>query len=425
MLDGRAPPPSGLPPPSATQSISPGPTPAPRRSAPLTKANPNKDVGGNGSFWAGAINGLGGVTSVHRMVAPELTPMASVLAGKAPRTWGMPLFTASLGTLPGHGARSPQDNINPNMNSRSPVSTGSSSPPSSQSEMESTSSEGESSSSPNSTPPQSPPLNLISNLQATQLQQQQPWSGFGDINPFTIKTLDAYRMQLWSKMAAAGHVPAQPPTQQQQQQQQQQQALFNTYSNGSNLTGHLRPAFFDTPEAGASAGAKKANASSLSALLAGKTASNLAASSSSSTPSSVPSTSPNPKADAQYAAAAASLVSRMSSAFRDAFTQPSASPASSSPAAKAWDMDKVRKVLEGKAVLKVVDVDQLSPVGLKKSPLLRARSVDPSLEEKMSRLSLNMSTGLSREDREVDSTLSPLVHGPSAMKPSAFKTLLK
>ncbi|KAG8918267.1 hypothetical protein FRC00_012651, partial [Tulasnella sp. 408] len=141
---------------------------------------------------------------------------------------------------------------------------------------------------------------------------------------------------------------------------------------------------------------------------------------------------------AQQYAAAASLVSRMSSAFSNAFAQPSTSSSTASTsasAARAWDMEKVRKVLEGKAVLKVVDVDQLQPPAapsatvasssaLKKSPLLRAKSVDPGLEEKMSRLSLNMTTGLSREDREADSSLTPLAH-PSAMKPSAFKTLLK
>ncbi|KIO33761.1 hypothetical protein M407DRAFT_17372 [Tulasnella calospora MUT 4182] len=439
MLDGRAPLPTGLPPPSATSSISPGPS---RRSAatPLTKANPNKDVGGSGSFWGGAI-GMGGVTSVHTMVVPEFPVMANVLAGKGPRNWGLPLSTATLGTLPGHSARHSQDNINPNMNLRptaSPVSSSSTSS-SSSSEGESPSS-GSSSESPISTPPQSPPLNLISNN--TNLQQQ-PWNGVSDINPFTIKTLDSYRMQLWSKMAAAGHVP------QQQQPSLQQQALFNTYSTSaaggpSSLAGHLRPAFFDTPDSSASASSsssssKKPN-SSLSALLAGKTASNLAASSSATLPSS--SSSASPAQQAQQYAAAASLVSRMSSAFRDAFAQPSASSSSltsssssSASAAKAWDMEKVRKVLEGKAVLKVVDVDQLQPPAaptavaaassaLKKSPMLRAKSVDPGLEEKMSRLSLNMTTGLSREDREVDSSLTPLAH-PSAMKPSAFKTLLK
>lgn len=414
MLNG-APIPAGLPPPSATSSISPGPTPAPttRRTATLAKANPNKDVGGSGSFWGGAASSsLGGVTSVHRMVVPEFPPLA--LAGKTARNWNtFPLSTATLGTLPGHAMRLAQDNINPNMNTPRTTTTSSSS---SSSSSEGASSPASSSESTISTPPQSPPLNLISTT--------QPWNGFGDINPFTIKTLDGYRMQLWSKMAAAGHVP---PAQQQQPTQQQQQQLFNTYSSG--LTGQLRPAFFDTPESSASgSSSKKASSSSLSAILAGKTASNLAASSSSSHPA--PPTSPNPKAaalptnaqQAAAAAAAASLVTRMSSAFRDAFAQ---------PASKSWDVEKVKKVLEGKAVLKVVDVDQLhhmhvptatSTAVMKKSPLLRAKSVDPGLEEKMSRLSLNMSTGLSREDREVDSML---LAAPSAMKTSAFKTLLK
>lgn len=437
MLEGRAPLPTGLPPPSATSSISPGPS---RRPAPLTKANPNKDVGGSGSFWGGAI-GMGGVTSVHTMVVPEFPVMANVLAGKGPRNWGLPLSTATLGTLPGHGARLPQDNINPNMNLRTTASPVSSSTSGSSSEGESPSS-GSSSESPISTPPQSPPLNLISN----NTNLQQPWSGVSDINPFTIKTLDSYRMQLWSKMAAAGHVPQQPL--------QQQQALFNTYSTSvaggtSSLANQLRPAFFDTPDSSsASASSSKKPNSSLSALLAGKTASSLATSSHCPTPPTSPNAKPatlpsgssaSSAQQAQQYAAAASLVSRMSSAFSNAFAQPSTSSSStastSASAARAWDMEKVRKVLEGKAVLKVVDVDQLQPPAapsatiatssaLKKSPLLRAKSVDPGLEEKMSRLSLNMTTGLSREDREVDSSLTPLAH-PSAMKPSAFKTLLK
>ena len=73
----------------------------------------------------------------------------------------------------------------------------------------------------------------------------------------------------------------------------------------------------------------------------------------------------------------------MGSAFWDAF---SGSSSSSSPslggngggAPKSWDADKVRRVLEGKAVVRVVDVDQVTPPG---SPSVRAvtpSSVKPS-----------------------------------------------
>jgi bZIP-type transcription factor MBZ1 len=71
-----------------------------------------------------------------------------------------------------------------------------------------------------------------------------------------------------------------------------------------------------------------------------------------------------------YAAAIATtasqtLLGKLGSAFWDAFSGSSGSGASSS---KAWDADKVRKVLEGKAVVKVVDVEPEMPKTPKMSP---------------------------------------------------------
>jgi bZIP-type transcription factor MBZ1 len=75
-----------------------------------------------------------------------------------------------------------------------------------------------------------------------------------------------------------------------------------------------------------------------------------------------------------YAALASqTLLGKLGSAFWDAFsggsTSPSASTASSFGSAagganvmsRQWDADKVRKVLEGKAVVRVVDVVESNP----------------------------------------------------------------
>ncbi|KZP02802.1 hypothetical protein FIBSPDRAFT_969601 [Athelia psychrophila] len=237
------------------------------------------------------------------------------------------------------------------------------------------------------------------------------FDAFADMNPFTLKTLDAYRMQLWGKMAAQGHLyqqqqqfaqlhqhqqqpqsqhqqPQSPQQQQQQQQQMLQQQLNATQQQQqqqqqqiSGLAQAMRPAFFR--DAG------------LAGMLAGK-----GATSSSSSPSSISSSSaayPSPpgtpklsaaaagaraeresmQRDAMYAALASqTLLGKLGNAFWDAFSgssssssslpgsssaSPSSSPFSSSSSGKQWDAEKVRKVLEGKAVVRVVDVEQPAP----------------------------------------------------------------
>jgi hypothetical protein len=64
---------------------------------------------------------------------------------------------------------------------------------------------------------------------------------------------------------------------------------------------------------------------------------------------------------AMYATLASqTLLKRMGSAFWEAFSgSPGASPSSSSTS-RGWDVEKVRRVLEGKAVVRVVDVDGAS-----------------------------------------------------------------
>jgi len=69
-------------------------------------------------------------------------------------------------------------------------------------------------------------------------------------------------------------------------------------------------------------------------------------------------------------------------------------------------MDKVRKVLEGKAVLRVVDIEVKKEVGI---------------EERMRQLSLN--TGLSKEDREVDASLVPAANAGPCKSSALFKSL--
>jgi hypothetical protein len=180
------------------------------------------------------------------------------------------------------------------------------------------------------------------------------FDAFMDMNPFTLKTLDAYRMQLWGRMA----VQNQQYQHQQQQQHQHQQQL-------TGLAKDLQPRFFR-------------DAQGLSGLLSGK-----ASASGATTPPSSPSMTAKDwrdkererevqQRDAMYAAAIASqtLLGKLGSAFWDAFSgsQAVASSASNSPhigtssggPSKQWDADKVRRVLEGKAVVRVVDVESPS-----------------------------------------------------------------
>ena len=60
------------------------------------------------------------------------------------------------------------------------------------------------------------------------------------------------------------------------------------------------------------------------------------------------------------AMASQTVVRKLGNAFWDAFTGSSSSSFSSSSSRGDWDADKVRKVLEGKAVLRVVDVEPIT-----------------------------------------------------------------
>ncbi|KAI0072164.1 hypothetical protein K474DRAFT_1668174 [Panus rudis PR-1116 ss-1] len=340
LLEGRGnidtpilPPPAPLPAVSAAEllastSSSPA-SPQKTPKSPLLTPNTQKDLPtsprlGARSFWGGAAGGLGsfgGITPVHTTFIPE---WSSVLSGKP---------------LASNAERRPsmlQENINPMLNTSLPSTMA-----------------GFNMGQEKKTP------------QPTQQQQQQgekipaPWNNnfdmFADRNVFTLKSMEDFRMQLWTRMG--------------QQQAQLRSLQKDASSHNSNtqtqqptgLAGNLRPHYFATKTSPA-----------LAALLSGKT-NTLASSSSASSsyptpppsppmrtvsPSTTASSRQAPTAEQQQAMLAAvasqTLVKKLGSAFWDAF---SGSSSSSAHTQKGWDADKVRKVLEGKAVVKVVDVE--------------------------------------------------------------------
>jgi len=317
-----------LPPPAL---LSPASTPsvAARASSPLLTPNTQKDLPtsprlGVRGFWGGAAAGMGGgYTPVHTTFVPPLSVSSAVLARKH-HTPSPPIL------LP----LQPQENINPALNAPPP---------------------------PVRVP--SPPIinpSPFVNASANKINGLGGVGGgfdaFADMNPFTLKTLDAYRMQLWGKMAAQNHLYQHQ--QQQQQQPQQPQQL-------SGLARELRPQFF-----------RDAHGFS-GPLLAGKASFSSAAY---PTPPASPLLGPHKghgqrekekevQRDAMYAALASqTLLGKLGSAFWDAFSGGSSSSPSSSSLHSSvgggafnrqWDADKVRKVLEGKAVVRVVDVENV------------------------------------------------------------------
>jgi len=193
------------------------------------------------------------------------------------------------------------------------------------------------------------------------------FDGFADLNPFTMKTLDAYRMHLWGKMAAQQHM------------QHQGSSNLSHVQQPSGLAATMRPHFFN--------GAVKSNLPIASSSLSGKQ--------SKSALLSYPTPPASPLAkdrdiqrekDQAMLAAVASqtIVRKLGSAFWEAFsgssTATTASPSSSSsstsfsssssssPGHGAWDTDKVQKVLAGKAVLRVVDVEPTTATAKVRSP---------------------------------------------------------
>ncbi|CCL98042.1 uncharacterized protein FIBRA_00036 [Fibroporia radiculosa] len=315
LLEGRGrsdtpilPPPAPLPaiPAAVLASSNANPTTPTQAKSTLPTPNTQKDlptsprIGARG-FWGGAANtGLGGFgfTPVHTTLVPE---WGSVFAGK-------PLAGATV------GRRSPslQENINPLLNAASP--------------------------------------------DRAKEQQQQQWGvleSFLDSNPFTMKTLDPYRMQLWRNMAAQQHL-----RQQQAQQASGASPSPSPLSSPTGLASGLRPHYF----------AKQAPV--LSTLLSGKSA----ASSYPTPPNSPPLGSsainataskshpmPTPEQAILASMASQTLVRKLGSAFWDAFAaRPAGVPANGRRAPQELDAEKVRRIMEGSAVLRVVDVEPQS-----------------------------------------------------------------
>ena len=345
------------------------------QSSPLLTANTQKDLPsspriGGPRFWGGVGLG-GGVTPVHTTIVPDIS------------------------TILRNGL---QENMNPSLNVMRDSSAGNGVAPN---------------------------------------KTLGGFDGFADLNPFTMKTLDAYvsspfflcgilisrnsyRMHLWGKMAA------------QQQMHQQNQALQN-HQNPSGLASNLRPHFFSA--------SPKSNlpplsgyGSTLSALLSGKH--NVPYSSSSAYPT--PPTSPLllPKAgispsssnsssslsssqkEQQHAMLAAmasqTLFRKLGNAVWDAFIGSPTHSSSSSSSRGDWDADKVRKVLEGKAVLRVVDVE---PATVKTAAATSASVSAPSPSPKRvaSRSSLGQSRSTVASTSSASSNLPHVTEDSSKM----------
>ncbi|KAF8804442.1 hypothetical protein BYT27DRAFT_7106460 [Phlegmacium glaucopus] len=328
LLDGRGgpinlPPPAPLPEHSAAETLATSNTNISTsvvQSSPLVTANTQKDLPSSPRmtgprFWGGVGMG-GGITPVHTTLVPDIS------------------------TIVRNGL---QENMNPSLNTLRGNSAGN---------------------------------GIVSN-------KGLGFDGFADLNPFTMKTLDAYRMHLWGKMAA-------------QQQIHQQNQTSQTPQNPSGLASKMRPHFF-APSPKANLLPSSSYGSTLSALLSGKhnipyTTSlststyptpptsplllpkggaslplsllpSLPSSQSSLAPSSSSSSQKEREKEQQHAMLAAiasqTVCRKLGNAFWDAFTGSSSASTSSSSSTSHgdWDADKVRKVLEGKAVLRVVDVE--------------------------------------------------------------------
>ncbi|KAF8325769.1 uncharacterized protein EI90DRAFT_3018854 [Cantharellus anzutake] len=257
-----------------------------------------------------------------------------------------------------------------------------------------------------------------------------------DVNPFTIKSTDDYRMHLWAQLTREASA-----RKQQQQQQSQLHSItgqihplpgagMNNAPVTNGLLEALKPAWHVASGVTGEKDGKTPSSpkSTLAALLSGKTTSPT-----SSTPSSPwgllsPPSSPRSSVSSlhltpqqqqhqptqQQALAATlasgSLLSRLGSSFWDAFTGTSVSnpalstststpttTASATPGATmkgAWDVEKVKKVLDGRAVVRVVDVERLYLLDEKKAVGAGASAGSglDGLEEKMGKMALGGST---------------------------------
>ncbi|EIW74384.1 hypothetical protein CONPUDRAFT_93906 [Coniophora puteana RWD-64-598 SS2] len=287
-------------------------------SSPLIVPNTRKDLPtsprlGGRAFWGGLNSLGGGATPVHTTLVPPFSVSSAVLAGKH-----SPSLPSSAPIV-----IKESENINPGLN------------PLSQQKVNVVEKKGLASGAP------------LAGAGAGVANNGAGFDSFAEMNPFTLKTLDAYRMHLWGKMAAQAH-----HNHQLQQQQQGQQAANGASGAPSPFSGHvsnMRPHFFS---------------STPSSVLSGKAAAS-AYPSPPSTPKLAPSAATIPgqtsgltPKEAQIAALAGqTLLSKLGSAFWEAFSGSSPAGVGAAKPARDLDAEKVRKVLEGRAVVKVVDVE--------------------------------------------------------------------
>ncbi|KAF9260618.1 hypothetical protein L218DRAFT_974327 [Marasmius fiardii PR-910] len=299
--------------------------------------------------------------------------------------------------------------------------------------------------------------------QNTESPEFEKWV---DDNTFTMKSIDAYRMHLWTKMAASHQPsntrttkytpPSSPPSPPAQSPAQSPTIMHKKYHpdrisspspfapfpsqsssppshyltsphlinpkaqlSNRSLASQLKPHYFMSSQKAnlATSSTSPPSLSPLSKMLGtGLLGTGVGSGLTKKQSTSMPSTTATAEQQQMMYAATATLASqtllgKLGGAFWDAFSGGSGSSkpsGSSGVAGRSWDADKVRKVLEGKAVVRVVDVDDVkSPhliqkdVGVKKevvaSPVLGPSlvrkdnaSCDPTewLEEKMKHLSL-------------------------------------
>lgn len=268
--------------------------------------------------------------------------------------------------------------------------------------------------------------NLLMGHVLSQLQSTHGFDAFTDVNPFTLKTLDAYRMQLWSRMAMQ-----QRPRVGQQQFGYPSPSSSNTSPANSpspapgspslsGLATGLRPLHFSSPPSTSSTPTGSGSSKlPLSSLLSGKSLYHH--------PHGLPTPPSSPRigaADrntantqrerehvqqhAQHALLASlasqTILQKMSSAFWDAFSGSS----TGSSGQKAWDSEKVRKIMEGTAVLRVVDVE---PTNRTSSPA--------SLEESMRSLSLSSASSSASSPKDEKKGLFSRLPCSPCRKPSS------
>lgn len=352
LLEGRGlpdlPPPAELlPSPASPPIASTSNAVASSSSSSIVTPNTQKDLPtsprlGNRAFWGG-LGGMG-VTPVHTTFIPPI----AVLASKASSASSNPILQPSIFYEETIRSRTLQENINPGLN-----------PIAQHSLIEK---KGSTNINPN--------LNQLGGIGA--------FDAFTDANPFTLKSLDAYRMQLWGKMAAQQYAHAQqthtPPS--------------SPPMAPSGLASGLRPHFFMGPTKVGGMLSPKASAVGLGAGAYPSSPSPPPPTRSSSSLYDIP-TGPTREQAVIAALASQTLLGKLGQAFWDAFSGSSSASSlthltpTSATMGKQWDTEKVRKVLEGRAVLKVVDVEPAQPGSLSATlPVSTAQKVKGSEKSK-------------------------------------------